>query len=233
MANWTRDELILALDLYFREPEARTSKAHPVVRDLSDVLNALPIHNTQARATYKHFRNIDSVLMKLANFQRLDPDYEGKGLERGSRLDKEIWQEFANDRERLGRVAKEISRRTSKTDMEPPEDPYGAEAVEGKILSYVHKRRERSRRLIHQKKQSVLKRYGRLTCEVCSFDFQERYGERGAGFAECHHIIPISELNSMRRTLLSDLAIVCANCHRMIHSKKPWLTLGELSELLR
>jgi 5-methylcytosine-specific restriction protein A len=56
------------------------------------------------------------------------------------------------------------------------------------------------------------------------------YGDLGAGFAECHHKLPLAA--GERRTLLSDLAIVCANCHRMLHRRSPWLTVEELQEIL-
>jgi 5-methylcytosine-specific restriction protein A len=56
---------------------------------------------------------------------------------------------------------------------------------------------------------------GRLECEVCGFDFFETYGERGNGFAECHHKLALS--HGTRSTYLRDLAVVCANCHRMFH----------------
>lgn len=40
---WARDELILALELYFREPSACGSKTHSEVIKLSEILNKLPI----------------------------------------------------------------------------------------------------------------------------------------------------------------------------------------------
>jgi hypothetical protein len=46
--------------------------------------------------------------MKLCNFLALDPDYQGKGLEAGGRLERDIWAEFAADRERLARLAEVI-----------------------------------------------------------------------------------------------------------------------------
>ena len=61
---------------------------------------------------------------------------------------------------------------------------------------------------------------GRLICEVpgCGFDFFERYGQLGHGYAEVHHIRALSALSETGQvTALSDLAIVCANCHAMIH----------------
>jgi hypothetical protein len=60
---------------------------------------------------------------------------------------------------------------------------------------------------------------GRLRCEVpgCGFDFEDVYGEIGRGFAHVHHLKPLAERASAAVTELADLAIVCANCHAMIH----------------
>jgi 5-methylcytosine-specific restriction protein A len=73
---------------------------------------------------------------------------------------------------------------------------------------------------------------GRLQCEGCSFDFAQTYGDRGQGFMEAHHTRPVHELDPDHVTRLADLALVCANCHRMIHARRPWLTLPELRALL-
>ena len=48
---------------------------------------------------------------------------------------------------------------------------------------------------------------------------------------ECHHTVPVSEYGSGARTQLRDLALVCANCHRMLHRRRPWLTIDELLRL--
>jgi hypothetical protein len=64
---------------------------------------------------------------------------------------------------------------------------------------------------------------GRLVCEVprCGFDFADRYGEIGAGYAHVHHNKPLSDapLEGRRITSadLQELSVVCANCHAMIH----------------
>ncbi|MCC6825191.1 MAG: HNH endonuclease [Acidobacteria bacterium] len=60
-----------------------------------------------------------------------------------------------------------------------------------------------------------------MECEVCGFNFKAEYGEIGEGFCEVHHLLPLAESNKGRRTKLSDLAIICSNCHRMIHKTKP------------
>jgi len=100
---WTRDKLILALDLYFRINPTKTDKSHPEIKALSKLLNRLPIHKSRPDA--EKFRNPDGVYMKLGNFLSVDTSYEGKGLRARSKLDKMIWDEFSNDRKRLSAVA--------------------------------------------------------------------------------------------------------------------------------
>ena len=108
--NWCRDELILALDLYFREPRARGSKSHPGVGKLSAILNKFPVHPSHDREGY--LRNPNGVAMKLGNFLPFDPEYDGRGLSQGGKLDKEVWEEFLGvDRKRLRQAADEVLRR--------------------------------------------------------------------------------------------------------------------------
>ena len=104
-------------------------------------------------------------------------------------------------------------------------------AEEGKELLRLHRLRERNPRLIRHKKQEAIRTTGKLVCEACDFDFAETYGELGQGFAECHHRVPLSSHAGPRITDLSELAIVCANCHRMLH-RRPWRTVEKLRELV-
>ena len=95
-----------------------------------------------------------------------------------------------------------------------------------------HRQRERDKGIAKRKKEQVLKSRGRLLCEVCAFDFDKVYGsELGYGYAECHHINPLADVRGEVETRLSDLAILCANCHRMIHRYRPWPTMSRLKEI--
>ncbi|MEA2118122.1 HNH endonuclease [Halovibrio sp. HP20-50] len=58
------------------------------------------------------------------------------------------------------------------------------------------------------------------------------YGTHGEGFIECHHIQPLYTLDAESKTKISDLALLCSNCHRMVHAKRPWLSVDQLQELL-
>lgn len=75
-----------------------------------------------------------------------------------------------------------------------------------------HIRRERSQKLARMAKT----RDG-FSCRVCQFNFADTYGELGRGFAESHHLVPLSSLRRRIQTRVKDLITVCANCHRMLH----------------
>ena len=112
------------------------------------------------------------------------------------------------------------------------EDEDGAEFPEGR-LSYVrHRKRERSAALVNAKKKRALQQFGTLACEVCDFDFSVRYGDIGKQFIECHHTIPVSQLAETAKTRIEDVVLVCSNCHRMIHRRRPWLGIGKIKELI-
>jgi predicted HNH restriction endonuclease len=49
---------------------------------------------------------------------------------------------------------------------------------------------------------------------------------------EAHHKVPIEELQPDSITLVGDMAMVCATCHRIIHSSKPCLTIGQVRALI-
>lgn len=96
----------------------------------------------------------------------------------------------------------------------------------------LHVTRERSRGLRRRKIEAVRRSGQPIACEACGFDFEQTYGDHGRGYIECHHAVPLHAVGN-HRTQLRDLALVCANCHRMIHVRSPWLTPGELRAVVR
>ena len=101
---------------------------------------------------------------------------------------------------------------------------------EGKRLERKHKLKERSPALVAQAKfQHFKNNNGSLPCEVCGFDFFKVYGKRGSSFIEAHHILPLSLLDDDKSSQIkiSDLVLLCANCHRMLH-RRPWTTIKKL-----
>lgn len=232
--NWTRDELIIALDLYFRLDRKTGELNSEEILNVSNLLNSLEIHEQNLRNL--DFRNQHGVRMKLANFMAVDSEHNASGLSRGSKLDKEIFDEFSRDISKLRETALAIERgnRFLKKVRPIPEEVDDEEFLEGKILTKTHKYRERNSKAVKQKKKSVLEKEKKLVCEICCFDFADFYGNTlGYGFAECHHIIPLSQLTENHKTRIEDLAIVCANCHRMIHKTKLTLGIEELKSIIK
>ncbi len=86
--DWTRDEHILAFNLYSRIPFGRQHHGAPEVIELAKIIGRTP----------------SSVAMKLNNIARLDPELKArgiKGLSRGAKGEEEVWAEFENDPEAL------------------------------------------------------------------------------------------------------------------------------------
>ncbi len=106
------------------------------------------------------------------------------------------------------------------------------EFPEGKIVERKHKIRERSVEVVNAKKKLFQKTHNHLFCELCGFDFHEKYGDIGKKFIEAHHTIPVSEMKDGHKTKLEDLVLLCSNCHRMIHRRRPWLRINELKKLI-
>lgn len=103
---------------------------------------------------------------------------------------------------------------------------------EGNPRLVAHIKRERNPRLVKEKKNQTLKETGKLCCEVCGFDFKETYGTIGDGFCEVHHLKQLSKADGEIKTELKDLAIVCSNCHRILHKQNPMLEIEQLKRAI-
>ena len=87
--KWTREELIIAFNLYCKIPFGTIHIRNPQIISLAKILNRTP----------------SAVSWKLANFARLDPSLQDRnivGASHGSKLDVEIWEEFNHDWGKLG-----------------------------------------------------------------------------------------------------------------------------------
>ncbi|WP_104655712.1 HNH endonuclease [Ralstonia insidiosa] len=237
-ARWSRDELILALEIYMRYRPSLPAKGAPAVIELSELLNSLAlVLGERAGGTY---RNENSVYMKLMNFRRLDPEYTAdgkKGLTRGNKDEVCVWGEFSGDLARLTEVARfirnGIAEHVDNASLAGSGEPGIEEAEEGQLATRMHRHRERDRRLVGEAKTRALKTYGRLFCTACNFDFSKTYGDAGQGIIDVHHTKPIHTMLPGEKTRVGDLILLCSNCHRVVHSKRKWLTLEQLQAALR
>jgi 5-methylcytosine-specific restriction endonuclease McrA len=106
---------------------------------------------------------------------------------------------------------------------------------EGRVLAKYEKhiRIERRGSLPKHAKGLRLKSDPYLRCDVCGFSFVETYGDIGDGFIEAHHLVPLAHLHGERAVRAADLALVCSNCHRMLHRSNPLLRPERLGELVK
>lgn len=235
--DWSYDELVLAAALVADNDWQGLRATNPVVVELSDLLRSAPIHPLDGRAA--NFRSPSSVQRKTFDIATQHPAYQGAPTRGGGR-DAEVLGQFIADRTRMTALAREIrSRIASQPPASPVEDPDVEDpdveelsAHEGRVLAVTHLRRERDPKLRQAKLAAVLAEGGSIACEVCRFDFHAAYGDLGEGYIEVHHVLPLHASGPVL-TRLTDLSLICSNCHRMIHRARPWLTPTQLRELAK
>lgn len=101
-------------------------------------------------------------------------------------------------------------------------------ATEGQRRLVLGVQRERNQTLRRKKKEQAAS----LDCEVCGFSFGRAYGAPFQDYCEVHHLSPLSALESITKTRTEDLAILCANCHRVAHLRNPPYTLDQIRYML-
>ncbi|MBT3421717.1 MAG: HNH endonuclease [Bacteroidetes bacterium] len=86
--NWTREETIIAFNVYCKIPFKSSSKNNPTIIKYANIIGRTP----------------SALNMKVGNFGRLDPELRKQGivgLAHGSKLDEEVWDEFEGNWDKL------------------------------------------------------------------------------------------------------------------------------------
>lgn len=216
-----RDEAILLLDFFLRVG-SKIAPDSAAVTTMAGLLTRLAKMN--GVRTTRSASDVVGALRDLDEATVGSADNELMFTVRGT---------FAGDRATLSAVASAIRRDVQLQDAPAvvPEDDELAFA-EGRQLYRRHQQRERSSTAVRMKKANALRTQGHLVCEACGFEFGTVYHELGDGYIECHHNVPVSEYAAETRTRLEDLSLVCANCHRILHRRRPWMTAPELRDYL-
>lgn len=230
--HWTKEETALALELYFSVGQKMPSATDEAVIELSRYLRSMSVH--QGAEKNASFRNPDGVAFKVGNLRAVAT---GRGLQNTSKMDQAVWNEFGDDLPALTLYCDQVRAGIGALSEEPPGeglDEDDSEFEEGKVLTRVHKTRERNRGL-RKKLIGKLLKNNECHCELCKVKPQGGLGDLALRMFECHHVIPVSE--AVRgNTKLSDLSLLCANCHRLIHAaiakEKRWLRIDEAKSLL-
>lgn len=109
MNNWSKDETIVAFNVYCKIPFKSSSKTNPTVIKYAKILGRTP----------------SALNMKIGNIGRLDPDLKDRGivgLAHGAKLEEEIWHEFYGDPERLAYESEKIIANFSNQSVEMSAD---------------------------------------------------------------------------------------------------------------
>jgi len=230
--DWTRDEIILACELVEANGWKQVDATDKRAQALSELLQSPAIHPLDRR--YPDFRNPAGVARKTLNIASKHPAYRG-APSNGNKLDKEVLEDFRADPDRMHAMAariRELLMHGAPDGSDLPDlDGDAIAAAEGGLALRAHLRRERDPKLRARKLADTKQRGLRIACEVCTFDFGHTYGSHGFDYIECHHRTPL-HVTGQTQTRLADLALLCSNCHRMIHRSRQWLTVEELKNLV-
>jgi len=102
---WTREQTILAFNLYFKIPYGTIHGGNPKIRELAAITG----------------RSLGSVGRKLQNLASLDPVHKARGimgLSHHSKLDEEVFNEFVNNWEALALESEHILAEKQQTTLE-------------------------------------------------------------------------------------------------------------------
>ena len=229
--DWTREELILALDLYFNLDQGQMHKGHPEVIRVSNELIRLDIHKVIPDKV--KFRNPSGVSRRLGNFKTMDSGYKGEGLTNSGKLAKLIWKEFNNHRDKLRKEADLIRQLYLKPDSENNSAAEPKVNYKSGFFFQFHKNRETDPLVIKVKKEMVLTNSKSLKCEVCGFDSVYFYGELGNDLMEIHYNKELIDEPGLESSSMEDFIIVCSNCHKVLDKNFRLLNADNLKKIVR
>ena len=125
---WTREELIVAINLYCKLPFGKLHKDNPDIIILASLLGRTP----------------SSVAWKLVNFASFDPSLKARGIKgaaNASNLDKQIWSEFYNNWELLSYESEKLFAKLQNKSIEQAINIPEVELRDGKVREQVIKAR--------------------------------------------------------------------------------------------
>ena len=229
--QWTRDELILVLDLYLSNREAHYKIPQDMLAQYSMLLRNM--HGTNDDENPK-FRSPQSIAMRLENYASLDEYWlrrSRKGLRSGSTGDfRKIWAEFFEHPEEVAALAREI-KESLKSSQKVEEISESEPVLEGRRVLRIHYSRERKP---HRQKKitSFIKVHGRLFCECCGTTASKYEETIRQKVFEVHHDVPLALASEQVVTNIEDLSVLCAICHRAIHGYEVVPPVDEMRKML-
>jgi 5-methylcytosine-specific restriction protein A len=231
--KWIRDEEILLVDLYKTFAGSLPNHDHPKVIELSELLTSIQWHPKSSRAAT--FRNPAGIGMKLRNLRTVET---GIGKRNFAYIDRQILNEFLDRPLELSEIAASIRKGIGLAEsLHIKEDDLieDFEFTEGRLLTAIHIRRERSP-LLRKELLRRRKREKGCFCDICGASYEAINSSYRAAAFEVHHRVPLSINYLCRRTTIRDVSLLCAVCHRLIHSliakERRWIDVAQARVIL-
>lgn len=79
----------------------------------------------------------------------------------------------------------------------------------------IYKEKKRQKRNVELRIKAI--DYYKLNCYVCGCNFEEMYGDYGAGYIEIHHLNLLADSKGDQESTVNDVRVVCSNCHSVLH----------------
>lgn len=217
-ASFTRDEVILALDVFYSSENGRVSADSVEIKELSLLLNRLPIHPIENRRA--DFRSPTGIVAQLMRFR--SSCLIGKNGQNIGKLFFDIAFEYEDRLHDLHSVAKAIRRNenvfTSLFGAHLEDDGF----PEGILLGHLH-------RIIEQRDGEKLAINDH--CEVCNSRPALCYHNAGQ-LLQSHLIVAPTLMDYLKKYRADSFLTVCPTCHTALHRYRPWLTKENCEDVL-
>lgn len=221
--KWTRDEAILALDVFFSSRNKSFSMNNPEIIELSELLNRLPMVPFSKRSDT--FRNIAGVSRQLATLNWGLTNNKKAPI---GKIFYEIYHAFRDSPEKLNKIAQAIRRCVGLVgDISFADETEVEGFCEGALLAHLHRYLE-------------IKHGGQLSaeikrCYICSVKPQQVYhgSAKINNILEAHLLIPPEDYGSEIEPKDKDFIVVCPNCHKVLHNVRPWIEKVNVNSILK
>ena len=218
-ASFTRDEVILALDVLFSSENGKVTADSDEIKELSLLLNRLPIHPTENRRA--DFRNNTGIARQLMLYR--SSCNTGKQDPNVGALFFVVAFEYEDRASELHTIAEAIRKNKevfASLFGSPLEDDGFPEGI---LLGHLH-------RIVEQRDGAKLATKDH--CEICKSKPTLCY--RNAGQLLQNHLVVAPTFMTYSKKYRTDSFLtVCPTCHAALHRYRPWLTKENCGDVLR
>lgn len=140
---------------------------------------------------------------------------------------KTVYAAIGIDEERFELIRQRLSGKTERNVI--PEEVDSSETyLEGAVKTITVNAYERNRGA----RAKCIEHHG-WSCGVCGYDMAELYGPLGEGVVHVHHLRELAALGEEYEVdPINDLRPVCPNCHAILHTSSPAMTIKQLQKVL-